>query len=77
MVVVDPPFITHEVWEQYAITSKMLLKKGAADDGSPLGKVILTTVLENADLLNKILGAKATVRNYHFYALCRQVIYSA
>jgi hypothetical protein len=28
MVVIDPPFITHEVWRQYAITSQLLLKPG-------------------------------------------------
>ena len=60
LVVVDPPFITHEVWEQYAITSKLLMKKGTAADGSPAGKVILTTVLENAPLLKTLLDATPT-----------------
>lgn len=77
MVVVDPPFITHEVWKQYAITSKLLLKQGSAEDGSPLGKCILTTVLENADLLKEILGAKATVRyNEIFVCLLLKYKYS-
>jgi EEF1A lysine methyltransferase 1 len=61
MVVVDPPFIVEEVWEKYAITSKLLLKKGLAADGSPAGKVILTTVFENAAMLERLLGAKPTV----------------
>eukprot|EP01038_Epipyxis_sp_PR26KG_P004828 gene4828-6766_t len=52
LVVVDPPFITKEVWEKYATTSCLLLK--------PQGKVILTTVIENADLLKDLLQAKPT-----------------
>ena len=27
MVVIDPPFITREVWEKYADCAKMILKK--------------------------------------------------
>lgn len=64
MVVVDPPFITHAVWENYAVTTKMLLKKGSSSDGSPLGKVILTTLQENAEMLQNLLGAKPTVSKY-------------
>lgn len=60
MVVVDPPFITRDVWEKYATTSKLLLKKGTSESGEPCGKVILTTVFENADMLNELLGAKPT-----------------
>ena len=63
MVVVDPPFITHAVWESYAITVKLLLKSGTNADGSPKGKVILTTLQENADHLYSILKAKPTVSN--------------
>ena len=61
MVVVDPPFITHAVWENYAVTTKLLLKKGTSADGSPSGKVILTTLQENAEFLQILLGAKPTV----------------
>ena len=39
LVVVDPPFITHEVWEKYAVTAKLLMKRGTAVDGTPAGKV--------------------------------------
>jgi 16S rRNA G966 N2-methylase RsmD len=35
-VLIDPPFITPEVWEKYAKTAKMLLKEG--------GKIICTTI---------------------------------
>ena len=57
MVVVDPPFIVREVWEKYAITSKLLLKK----DG---GKMILTTVMENEAMLKEILGESVTTQAF-------------
>lgn len=63
MVVVDPPFITQAVWESYAVTSKLLMKKGNNQDGSPSGKVILTTLQENAGFLKDLLGANPTVSN--------------
>lgn len=50
MMVVDPPFIVREVWEKYAITCKLLLKKGAE------GRLLLTTVNENLSMLQDILG---------------------
>ena len=49
-VVIDPPFITTEVWMQYAQTAKLLLAPG--------GKVIGTTIIENAPLLLEQLGAR-------------------
>mmetsp|Transcript_8645 Transcript_8645/g.14897 ORF Transcript_8645/g.14897 Transcript_8645/m.14897 type:complete len:193 (-) Transcript_8645:309-887(-) len=49
-VVIDPPFITHEVWTKYAAAAKLLL--------SPGGKVVASTVPENAELLFTLLGAK-------------------
>eukprot|EP01036_Dinobryon_divergens_P030476 gene30477-39723_t len=52
LVVVDPPFITSEVWQKYAEAAKILLKTG--------GKVILTTVIENAPLLFDLLEATPT-----------------
>eukprot|EP00798_Chlamydomonas_sp_ICE-L_P004056 gene4056-14142_t len=48
--VIDPPFITREVWEKYAATAKLLLKEG--------GKVICSTVAENAPFMEELLGAK-------------------
>lgn len=33
MVVIDPPFITREVWENYTETAKFLLKPGGGGDG--------------------------------------------
>lgn len=56
VVVIDPPFITKEVWELYAQAAKLLLKASA--DGSIAGKVIGTTIVENAPLLEALLGCK-------------------
>lgn len=76
MIVIDPPFITREVWGKYAAAAKRLLKTGTflqiftvlkqqimccPPDGS--GRVILTTVIENAELLLDLLGASPTVRD--------------
>jgi hypothetical protein len=69
-VVVDPPFITKEVWEKYAATSRLLLKPGGdililfsmVRLLLKLGRVMLTTILENEQLLSDLLGAKPTVR---------------
>ena len=57
---VDPPFIVHDVWKKYAQTAKLLLKSGFDKTGNPLGKVVLTTVRENADLLNELFGVTPT-----------------
>ena len=55
MVVVDPPFIVSEVWMKYVETMKLLLKsKVGTSNGIPLGKAVMTTVIENAELLKNI-----------------------
>jgi hypothetical protein len=65
MVVIDPPFITEQVWEMYAKAVEYLLLK---DDGSEDGKnsssssnnrrILCTTVAEKADLLQALLGVE-------------------
>lgn len=47
-VVIDPPFITQDVWEKYAQTAKWLLAPG--------GLVVATTVVENATMMSDLLG---------------------
>jgi hypothetical protein len=54
MVVIDPPYITEDVWRQYVATAKWLL------DGDA-GRVLCTTVIENAPLLKSALGAQPNV----------------
>uniref|UniRef100_A0A7S2BFX1 Protein-lysine N-methyltransferase n=1 Tax=Florenciella parvula TaxID=236787 RepID=A0A7S2BFX1_9STRA len=50
MLVIDPPYITREVWAQYAITAKLLL--------APNGRVMLTTVAENAPMMKELLDVE-------------------
>lgn len=47
-VLVDPPFITYEVWEKYASTARLLLRDG--------GRVLCTTIAENEQIMKKLLG---------------------
>ena len=51
--VIDPPFITADVWKKYAETAKLLLRPG--------GLVVLTTVIENAPLLTDLFGVRPHV----------------
>eukprot|EP00245_Coleochaete_scutata_P005797 TRINITY_DN19669_c0_g1_i1.p1 TRINITY_DN19669_c0_g1~~TRINITY_DN19669_c0_g1_i1.p1 ORF type:complete len:183 (+),score=47.58 TRINITY_DN19669_c0_g1_i1:47-595(+) len=52
-IVIDPPFITEEAWRKYSETAKLLLRDG--------GKVILSTIRENAPLLKEILQVEPQV----------------
>jgi len=61
MVVVDPPFITHDVWEKYATTTKILLKAYDTEESKDPGHVIATTVAENIDIMDELFHAKPTV----------------
>ncbi|CAM9611944.1 unnamed protein product [Sphacelaria rigidula] len=51
MVVVDPPFITKEVWERYAVATELLLRKEGAR------RVLCSTIGENAHFMEELLGA--------------------
>jgi hypothetical protein len=53
LIVIDPPFISKSVWEQYAITAKLLMKSNA--------HVIATTVDENAGLMDTLFGCQPTI----------------
>ena len=50
-VVIDPPSITADVWRQYIDTARHLLTPSG-------GLVVLTTVIENAPMLEEALGAR-------------------
>ena len=78
MVVIDPPFITHEVWRKYAESSKLLLRSG--------GKALGTTIFENAELLQELLQLKPTnfqpsipnlVYQYHLYTSYPSDVFAA
>eukprot|EP01065_Artemidia_motanka_P029924 TRINITY_DN35980_c0_g1_i1.p1 TRINITY_DN35980_c0_g1~~TRINITY_DN35980_c0_g1_i1.p1 ORF type:complete len:422 (+),score=157.79 TRINITY_DN35980_c0_g1_i1:74-1267(+) len=49
-IVIDPPFITEEVWEAYTKTARLLLCPG--------GKLLCTTVAENAPMMKTKLGVE-------------------
>ena len=57
MVVIDPPFITREVWEKYTESAVALLKEKPAA-GAKSGLVLGTTVAENAPFMEELLGCK-------------------
>ncbi|GMH61950.1 hypothetical protein TrRE_jg4420 [Triparma retinervis] len=57
MVVIDPPFITREVWEKYTESAMWLLKEKPGW-GKGGGMVIGTTLQENAGFLDELLGCK-------------------
>lgn len=60
--VVDPPFITRDVWSLYADAIALLLKPDGAR------RVIMTTVGENEAMLREVLGADvgSTLRKTRF-----------
>jgi len=59
MVVVDPPYITREVWEKYTETSNFLLKEKPAFN-SKSGIFLGTTVVENKEMIEELLAGKPT-----------------
>jgi len=62
MVVVDPPFITRDVWEKYACTTEKLLKKASDSEGNEdVGYVLATTVAENILIMSELFQAKPNV----------------
>jgi len=48
MVVIDPPYITEEVWRKYAEAARLLLVEG--------GKILGSTIDENEPFLKEMLG---------------------
>ena len=51
MVVIDPPFITREVWEKYTQAARILLK--------PEGGLVLgSTIDENEAFMQELLGCQ-------------------
>jgi len=50
MVVIDPPFITREVWEKYAECAKLLFKPDGA------GLYLVSTIDENEAMIKELTG---------------------
>lgn len=59
MVVIDPPFITREVWDKYAATTEALATDSTGSSLKPL--VLATTVHENVPLMKELFDATPTV----------------
>ncbi|TNV75538.1 hypothetical protein FGO68_gene17704 [Halteria grandinella] len=53
LLVIDPPYITREVWLKYAEAITMLLKKDA--------KLIISTLDDNAEMIKELTGCKKRV----------------
>jgi len=49
-VIIDPPFITEEVWKAYSETARLLLCPG--------GKLLCTTVAENGPMMKRVMGVE-------------------
>ena len=56
MAIIDPPFITREVWEHYTAAVNILLKKD--ENGAIVGKLICTTIDENKDFMKELLDVE-------------------
>lgn len=69
MLVIDPPFITNDVWTKYGDTGKLLLKAGPSEENA--SKVICTTVIENEVLLKELFGVEPTA----FQPVCPTLVY--
>ena len=50
---IDPPFITQDVWELYAAAVLKIIKKDV--DGNITGKILLSTIDENESMLLELL----------------------
>ena len=56
MAVIDPPFITREVWEKYTYAVNLLLKKD--ENGKTCGKLLCSTIDENKEFMEELLQVK-------------------
>lgn len=53
LLIMDPPFITEDVWRKYALAAEKLLKRDA-QTGAITGRVLCTTISENKELLTSL-----------------------
>ncbi|KAL0479924.1 N(6)-adenine-specific DNA methyltransferase [Acrasis kona] len=58
MVIIDPPFITKEVWQKYTETAHFLLcnPDNEADDSSKSNCIIASTIAENQQMMEEFLN---------------------
>eukprot|EP01017_Pseudomicrothorax_dubius_P028328 TRINITY_DN3362_c0_g1_i5.p1 TRINITY_DN3362_c0_g1~~TRINITY_DN3362_c0_g1_i5.p1 ORF type:complete len:200 (-),score=62.53 TRINITY_DN3362_c0_g1_i5:48-647(-) len=55
-IVIDPPFITREIWRKYADAALKLSTRDASK--TPNAKLLLSSIAENASMLEEFLGVK-------------------
>ncbi|KRW99557.1 hypothetical protein PPERSA_01203 [Pseudocohnilembus persalinus] len=55
-VLIDPPFITRDVWSKFAETAKYIIKKDK--DNKIEGKILSSSIDENQEMLDELLGLK-------------------
>eukprot|EP01027_Heterolobosea_sp_BB2_P013301 GEZU01019192.1.p1 GENE.GEZU01019192.1~~GEZU01019192.1.p1 ORF type:complete len:236 (-),score=47.56 GEZU01019192.1:46-666(-) len=67
-VVVDPPFITRDVWEKYIETVRLLL----VPEG---GKFLFSTIPENEAMLREVLGSDVELRVANFKPRIPNLVY--
>lgn len=53
---IDPPFITDDVWQLYAQTAHLLLAPAPLHSDSPTPRILLSTIPENLPLLSSQLS---------------------
>ena len=62
MCVIDPPFITREVWEKYTYAVKLLLKKNENNEPDfENGKLLCSTIDENKEFMKELLDVEPAV----------------
>ena len=54
MAVIDPPFITREVWQKYVLAVKILMKND--ENGDLKGNLLCSTITENKDFMKELLN---------------------
>ena len=59
MCVIDPPFITREVWEKYTYAAKILMKTG--ENGEIVGNLLCSTIEENKEFMKELLNVDPPV----------------
>lgn len=72
MVVIDPPFLAQEVWENYAASARFLLEHDPLDsDLDKRGLIIGTTIRENNFFMKRLFGAEPC----NFLPSCPNLVY--
>ena len=59
MAVIDPPFITREVWQKYVLAVKILMKND--ENGDLKGNLLCSTITENKDFMKELLNVNPII----------------